>query len=217
MAASMDSSTPPIFSGDSRSLGRSLRTWRTLRRIKQEHAARLLGVSQATVSRWENGQAPPAPDEAQRLRSLLAARLDSAGDRVLARLVQQSAAPVHLVCDLTHRLLAASPAREAQFKVPTSQLLGASLWRCASPDIVAAEARLADLGWFGPQPPAVEFHTGARESDDLTILACHMRWVRLQLSDGSFVRLVESLPAPSTHAAPPASQSASACSEAHSR
>ena len=213
----MDPAAQPIFSGDSRSLGRSLRTWRTLRRIKQDHAAQLLGVSQATVSRWENGQAPPAPDEAMRLRSLLAARLDSAGDRVLARLVQQSAAPVHLVCDLTHRLLAASAAREAQFKVPTSQLLGSSLWRCASEDIVAAESRLAELGWFGPQPPAIEFHTGARESADLSILACHMRWVRLQLSDGSFVRLVESLDLPPAHAAPPPSQSASAPSEAHSR
>jgi transcriptional regulator with XRE-family HTH domain len=204
-----------ISSGDERALGRSLRTWRALRRVKQLHAAQLLGVSQATVSRWENGQSPPAPDESARLRALMAAQLDSAADRVLARLVCQSAVPVHLICDLTHRLLAASPAREAQFKVPTSQLMGSSLWRYASEDIVAAEARLAEHGWFGPSPPAIEFHTRARESDDLAILACDMRWVRFQLSDGSFARLVETVRAPRAHTAPPASQSASAVIESH--
>ena len=213
-----------ISSGDERALGRSLRSWRALRRIKQLHAAQLLGVSQATVSRWENGQSPPSLDEAQRLRTLMAARLDSAADRVLARLVQQSALPVHLICDLTHRLLAASPAREAQFKVATSQLMGASLWRYASDDIVAAEAQLADHGWFGSSPPAIEFHTRARESDALAILACDMRWVRFQLSDGSFVRLVETvaqLGGAPAHGAPPmtpsASQSASAEIESHCR
>jgi hypothetical protein len=146
---------------------------------------------------------------------LMAARLDSAADRVLARLVCQSAVPVHLICDLTHRLLAASPAREAQFKVPTSQLMGRSLWRYASEDIVAAEGRLADRGWFGPTPPAIEFRTRARDSDDLAILACDMRWVRFQLSDGSFVRLVETVGARQAHAAAPASQSASAVIESH--
>ena len=174
--------------------------------------------SQATVSRWENGQSPPSLDEAERLRTLMAVRLDSDADRVLARLVQQSAAPVHLICDLTHRLLAASPARELQFKVPTSQLMGVSLWRYASEDIVDAEGRLADHGWFGPTPPAIEFHTRARESDDLAILACDMRWVRFQLSDGSFVRLVESIGEVGgalPHARPPASQSAIAASESH--
>jgi len=213
-----------ISSGDERALGRSLRTWRALRRVKQLHAAQLLGVSQATVSRWENGQSPPSPDEAERLRTLMAARLDSDADRVLARLVRQSAAPVHLICDLTHRLLAASPAREAQFKVPTSQLMGTSLWRYASEDIVRAEGRLADHGWFGPTPPAIEFHTRERDSDALVILACDMRWVRFQLSDGSFVRLVETVAAPGrepAHQAPPGgasmSQSAIAAIDSHWR
>jgi len=207
-----------ISSGDDRALGQTLRTWRMLRRIKQLHAAQLLGVSQATLSRWENGQTPPAPAEAERLRTLMAARLDSAADRVLARLVCQSAMPVHLICDLTHRLLAASPAREAQFKVPASQLMGTSLWRYASDDIVVAESRLAELGWFGTSPPAVEFHTRARDSDDLVIFACDMRWVRFQLSNGSFVRLVETIGAPEAklaHATKPVNQSASSVMESH--
>ncbi|MES1162881.1 MAG: hypothetical protein ABUL50_07440, partial [Rhizobacter sp.] len=92
-----------------------------------------------------------------------------------------------------------------------------SLWRYASEDIVAAEARLADDGWCGPTPPAIEFHTRARDSDNLAILACDMRWVRFQLSDGSFVRLVETVAddQPPRHVAGPASQSASSDIESH--
>lgn len=186
-------SDPAIHSGDTRHLARSLRTWRALRRIKQEHAARLLQVSQPTLSRWENGRAAPDADEAQRLRLLLAAQLDSAADVMLGRLVRQSSEPVHLICDLTHRLLAASPLRQAQFHVPLADLLGRALWRYATEDIVRAEAKLAERGWYEPAPPEVSFDTGARHSDVLSILPCHMRWVRLQLSDGSHVRLVESI------------------------
>jgi transcriptional regulator with XRE-family HTH domain len=204
---------PELHCGDERALGRSLRTWRALRRIKQQHAAELLGVSQATVSRWENGQAPPDPGEAARLRTLMAARLDSAADFVLARLVQHSAEPVHLICDFTHRLLAASRAREAQFKVPTATLMGTPLWRYASEEIVVAEGRLAEHGWFEPGPPCIEFRTGGRDSDKLVIHPCDMRWVRFQLSDGSFVRLVESIRAHPHRSA--ASRSASAASESH--
>lgn len=187
----MTSLHPPLFSGDERQLGRSLRTWRAIRRIKQDHAAHLLGVSQATVSRWESAQAEPDAADAKALRELMAARLDSNADRMLGQLVRQSRHAVHLVCDMTHQLLAASPAREAQFKLPVSELLGRSLWRCATEEIVAAEGRLAALGWYEQAPPVVAFRTRRRESDELVILPCAMRWVRFQLSDGSFARLVE--------------------------
>lgn len=183
----------PIDSGDPRHLGRSLRTWRALRRVKQDLAAQWLQVSQPTLSRWENGRASPQPDEARRLRALLGARLDSAADHTLARLVRQSAGQAHLICDLTHRLLAASPQRERQFHLPLTQLLGRPLWPYASDEIVQAEGRLAEWGWYEAAPPEVEFRTGRRDSEALLIQPSSMRWVRLQLSDGSFVRLVETV------------------------
>ncbi|WP_422087597.1 helix-turn-helix domain-containing protein [Variovorax sp.] len=37
-------------------LGTALRRMRLLRSIKQTHFAQLMGVNQATVSRWERGQ-----------------------------------------------------------------------------------------------------------------------------------------------------------------
>lgn len=182
-----------IHSGDPRQIGRSLRRWRTLRRIKQTHAAELLGVSQATISRWESGRQAPDPEEQARLRGLMHARLDSAADRQLARLVEQSPTAVHLVCDLTHRLLAMSPGRERQCTLPRSELLGRSLWRYASPEIVAAESTLAALDWFGPAPPEVDLVTGPNHQTEVAIPPSRMRWVRFQLSDGSFARLTETI------------------------
>jgi transcriptional regulator with XRE-family HTH domain len=174
-------------------LGRSLRLWRALRRVKQAHAAELLRVSQAMVSRWEAGTLVPDAEEQARLRQLMSARLDSAGDHALARLVTESSASAHLVCDLTHRLLAASRGRSRDWDFRTPELLGVSLWRFATPEIQAAEAALTDDGWFEPEPPAVELDTGANGSPIVPIRQGRMRWTRLQLSDGAFVRLAETI------------------------
>ncbi|MFK5012172.1 hypothetical protein ACI4AC_27755, partial [Klebsiella pneumoniae] len=78
------------------------------------------------------------------LRNLLGAKLDSAADFALARLVERSAGRIHLVCDLSHRLLAASPRRTQGGGLSFADLHGRSLWRYATPEIVAAEARLGD-------------------------------------------------------------------------
>jgi transcriptional regulator with XRE-family HTH domain len=161
--------------------------------MKQAHAAELLGVSQTTISRWENGQQAPTPDEQSHIRRLMQARLDSASDRELARLVRTSGTDVHLICDLTHRLLALSPGRERCWTVPATDLVGTSLWRFASPEIVQAECHLPESGWYEPAPPALELETGANDSDVVRIRPSRLRWVRFQLSDGSFARLVETV------------------------
>jgi transcriptional regulator with XRE-family HTH domain len=182
-------------------LGRLLRGWRALRRIKQGHAAGLLGVSQPTVSRWENGVLAPTPDQEARLRALLAARPDGAADRELIRLVSASRQAVHLVCDLTHRLLAVSGPRAREWRVGEGELLGVSLWRYASDDIRAAEARLGELGWFAPAAPVVTVTTNANRSREVPIRPGRCEWVRFPLSDGSFARLVRTVPAEPVDAA----------------
>jgi len=178
---------------DTRQIGRSLRLWRSLRRLKQEAVAGLLGVSQTTVSRWESGQVTPALHEQQALRTLLGARLDSAADFALARMVTGAGTPMHLICDFSHRLLALSRPRERVCRVPASALIGRALWCYATPQIVAHEARLDELGWYEPGPAAVEFDTEAAVDQEMPIERSRMRWVRLQLSDGSFVRLTENV------------------------
>ena len=126
--------------------GRALRRWRRLRGVKQSHAAELFGVTQATLSRWERGCHRLPEPAVRKLARLLAAPLDSMADTGLRRLVESSALPVHLICDLSHRLLAASPSRFAQWTADAAGLHGTSLWRFATDEIRAAESRLGELG-----------------------------------------------------------------------
>ncbi|VFT17214.1 transcriptional regulator [Pseudomonas aeruginosa] len=128
----------------SSSLGPALRRWRLLHRVKQTHAAELLGVAQSTISRWESGTQALLVEERARLERLLGARLEAAADKALARLVEANPQPVHLICDLTHRLLACSPARAAQFGVPLGELLDRSLWPYCSEEILRQEATLEE-------------------------------------------------------------------------
>jgi transcriptional regulator with XRE-family HTH domain len=173
--------------------GRALRRWRRLRGIKQSHAAELFGVTQATLSRWERGH-HTLPDAAVRkLSRLLAAPLDSAGDAGLRRLVESSSLPVHLICDLSHRLLAASPARLAEWSAGEAELRGVSLWGFATDEIRLAEGRLGELGWYDDGVAQVSFWTGPNDSPVVTIDPGILVWERLQLSDGSLARLVTSL------------------------
>ncbi|MFR0692828.1 helix-turn-helix domain-containing protein [Enterobacterales bacterium AE_CKDN230030158-1A_HGKHYDSX7] len=175
-------------------IGSALRRWRQLHRIKQTHAAELFRVAQSTISRWESGAQDMEPEQRRQLETLLAARLSASADQALARLVGDSPRAMHLVCDLTHRLLACSASRAAEFSLPLTDLMGRSLWRYASEEIVRREAALDPLGWRDSlAPPALEFDSGANRSRIVPIRPGRCRWTRLQLSDGSAVRLVETL------------------------
>ena len=174
--------------------GIALRRWRLLHRVKQAHAAQLFNVTQSTISRWESGVQAIDPCAHQQLEQVLAARLDAAADQALARLVRESSRPVHLMCNLTHRLLACSPARAAQFASPVSELLGRSLWRFATPQIISKELSLDETGWREVSaPPAIEFVTGHNDSLVVPISQSGCRWTRIPLSDGTSARLVETL------------------------
>lgn len=165
-------------------LAASLRRWRALNRVKQSALADEMGVSQTTVSRWETGVLAPGTREEDRLMRLLAARPNSAADGALLDLVRNSPKPAHLMCDLTHRLFAASPARISGWRVGIDELAGKSLWRFASPGIAAGEAALDAFGWYAPLAPAVLVDTEYADFDELTIAAGRLRYTRMPLSDG---------------------------------
>ncbi|WP_370674712.1 helix-turn-helix domain-containing protein [Pleomorphomonas sp. PLEO] len=169
-----------------------LRHLRRLAGMKQLHLADLMGVTQPTVSRWENGTLPLTVEQTRALQTIFAARPDPAQDAALKRLVETSMAPVHLICDRTHRLLAASPARAADWHADIDDYLGRSLLIYASEEILAAEARLGDLGWHDGQLASLAFDTGANGDPDIPIRPGAMLWERVTLSDGSSGRLVTS-------------------------
>jgi transcriptional regulator with XRE-family HTH domain len=174
-------------------LGAALRRMRGLRRIKQSHVGEMLGVSQTTVSRWESGAARPDEAQAAALRRLLSAPLAPGHDAALRRLVETSSAPVHLICDLTHRLLAASPARAVEWRASASDFLGRPLFPYASPEIREHEARLEALGWYDLPEPRIVFDTGPNADPVMRILPGRMMWERVVLADGSVARLVTTL------------------------
>jgi hypothetical protein len=100
-----------------------------------------------------------------------------------------------LICDLSHRLLAASPARFAEWAADAAELRGVSLWGFATDEIRAAEGRLGELGWYDDGASQVSFWTGANDSPIVAIEPGILVWERLQLSDGTLARLVTSTPA----------------------
>lgn len=177
-------------------LGAMLRRWRRLHRVKQADLAERLGVTQSTVSRWEAGTQQIETVESGRIEALLAARFYTAADHMLAMLVRESPRPLHLICDLTHRLLACSQSRQEQFQLSPSELIGHSLWPYASEQVMAAETALAKSDWRdSPVTAPVEFQTGANSSTVVPIRPSLCRWTRLTLSDGTAARLVETLAA----------------------
>ncbi len=179
-------------------LGRTLRRMRRLRGLKQGHLADLLGVSQATVSRWETAGQAPSPQTRAALDRLMAT--PATADAALKRLVEASSLAVHLVCDLSHVLLAASPGRTARWRRAPSELIGRSMWAFASPEIQAMEARLPELGWRDASPPALAFRTGANDDAEVPIVPGLTLWERILLEDGREARLVTTLPHAPAHA-----------------
>jgi hypothetical protein len=113
-------------------------------------------------------------------------------------LVEGAAGAVHLICDDSHVLLAASPARTVGWR--RTDLGGCSLWPFASPEIAGAEARLAALGWRAGGCDAVTFATGPNAAIDVPIVAGLVLWERLRLEDGRAVRLVSTVAAAPAHA-----------------
>ena len=174
--------------------GPVLRRMRAVRRLKQQAVADLAGVTQTTVSRWGSGQLEPDDAQVRRLLRLLGPSEALAADHGLRRLVETSPLRVHLVCDITHRLLAASPAREAEWLADARDWEGRSLYRFATEEIRRAEARLDACGWFSGRVPGALFWTeSGAPGSAIRIQQGYCLWERLSLNDGSPVRLVTTL------------------------
>lgn len=177
-----------------RPLGQALRRWRALNRVKQGHAAELLGTAQSTISRWESGAHDMTSKQRAAVEALVGARLTSAGDAALARLIAQHGRGAHLICDQSHRLLALSSVRRREFGCNADDLMGKSLWHFITEKLAHVEAELEGVGWFDlASPPAIIAETGANESELVPIRAGRCRLTRMILSDGTAARLVETV------------------------
>ncbi len=179
----MKRSTPlPVF-------GARLRRVRTAVRLKQQGLADLLGVDQATVSRWESGcQTPEVDVQAKVFQALMPYRSD---DAALRRLVETSPECVHLVDEATHVCLAYSASRARDWKVGQRDMLGISLWQFATEEIQKAEEELDSSDWWSallPEPKL--FVTSQADDSHIRINAGQILWERVYLADGTPARLV---------------------------
>lgn len=170
------------------SFGQRLKRLRRVKALKQEAVAALAGVNQATVSRWERGSITPSEQTIQALWHALA--LAPSQDAALQRLVQHCTLPTHLITDIDHRLLVASPSRQRIWGIPETELLHTSLWRFATEDIAQAELQLGRNGWWeqeAPEPVVVQVRTA--QTVGLQIRRSTMVWERVWLANGLPARL----------------------------
>lgn len=176
-------------SSPDKEFGRLLRQWRRTSDIKQSRLADILGVTQATVSRWESGAQKPAPLHCDLIHQMMTRKRNFRLDHAIKRLVMHSSQRVHLIEDRSHRLLCASRPREHEWQRDCSALLGTSLWRFATPEIASAEKSLHDLGWHEDQTDHLTFENSRRDGDPMRIIDTYILWERFFLSDGTAVRL----------------------------
>lgn len=170
-----------------------LRRYRLLRGLKQAALAELLLVSQATISKWEKGDQVPSTERQVQFLNLLAAKPQWLNDTWLKRLVEGSSHRVHVICDLTHRLLVASPSRFEEWGCSPNDMFGEPLLHDAPSDIIDAEAMLGNMDMRRNflRPMVVE--TTGLTSGRYRVDAGHLLWEKIQIQDGSWVRLVTSL------------------------
>ncbi len=161
--------------------------------VKQSAVAERLGVSQGCVSRWESGAHRPDAAQRDRIIRLICASAGNDQDSALKRLVEGSQRPVHLICDATHQLLAASRGRAASWRTDISELIGRSLWPFASAEIEAAEAGLCERGWFERPWQNLELCTGSNGRSDVPVPPGLMLWETLPLADGRVGRLTTTI------------------------
>ncbi|AUG54900.1 helix-turn-helix domain-containing protein [Thalassospira marina] len=179
----------PDIADDITRFGQKLRHWRRTADIKQQRLADILGVTQATVSRWEKGVQSPAPFQQKLLCDMMTRNRNFRLDHALKRLVTQSSERVHLIEDRSHRLLCSSKPRQREWQRDDIGLLGQSLWRYATVEIAAAEKNLHHIGWHDDQADHVMFANSAREGAPMRIIDRYILWERFYLSDGRAVRL----------------------------
>lgn len=170
--------------------GAQIKRIRVLREMKQCTLSSLFGVSQSTVSKWENDTLEISNPHLEKLINLCTASIDSQLDQWICRLVENSKVPVHLMCEVSHVPLVASDKRIEEWGCELSDLLGRPLSTDLPNDIVTAEIQYREAIFNDPNLSTYHVETIGRQYGDYRINPAKMVWERVRLSGGEWARLV---------------------------
>lgn len=161
--------------------------------MKQGNFAHLFGVSQSTVSKWENGTLQLSTQQLKKLRSNFNAKLDPNYDQWLRRLIENSGIPVHLMCETSHFPLAASGPRLEEWGCDLNDMMDRPLSADLPEDIFEAEINFSNEIMNQPKLRYFKTETVGRKNGNYRINPAKMVWERTQLSGGEWVRVVTNL------------------------
>ena len=179
-----------ITCGDSDDWGPQLRRLRRLRALKQAALAELLGVDQATVSRWESGRQIPDLGMQRRLRDMMR-RTEPREEALLKHCINASVGYT-LLCDEQRTIRAASPSFCEIHGVAPSDIIGMSSLPAFTAELEQMLWIAIENGFFEGEVASVRvvsrFHSLSGDWRDLGGIVC---WTPVPLSDGRVLRRVD--------------------------
>lgn len=151
---------------------------------KQTTFAEMIGVDQATVSRWERGLQTPEPSMRKRLVELMRRRVPEL-DRL--QMISVEASPnLAIAFDRDFRVLAASEAAAALFGTTPGALVGEPLHDRSAPDLAWARERAEECGLWRGEVAAMRFVAGLSGADGTPRYA-RVAWTPVFVTSGDVV------------------------------
>jgi len=172
--------------------GGQLRRFRRLRALKQVALAELVGVDQATISRWESGRQSPDLAMQQRLRDLM--RRIEPGEEVLLKHWINASVGYTVLCDADRVIRAASPSYCSIHGLSSTEVLGLSTIPVFTAELEQALWLAVDRGFFEGDVASVTVvgRTNALSGRPRDIPGMSV-WTPVPLTDGRVLRRVDRL------------------------
>jgi len=180
-----------IIAGTDIDWAAQLRRFRRLRTIKQAALAEMLGVDQATVSRWEGGRQVPDLGIQRRLRALM----QGAGSRDEVMVVHWIAAAVGdtLLIDAARIARAASAEFCHRHGVPTAAIAGRAAAPLFSEEMETLWWQVVERGFFeGEIASATVVSRQHLLSGEQRDIPGRTLWTPIHLSSGEVLQRIDS-------------------------
>jgi transcriptional regulator with XRE-family HTH domain len=170
--------------------GGQLRRFRRLRSLKQTALAELIGVDQATISRWESGRQNPDLAMQHRLRDLMR-RIEPREEILLKHWINASVGYT-VLCDEDRIIRAASPSYCSIHGLSSADVLGLSSIPVFTAELERALWLAIDRGFFEGEVASatVVGRANALSGQSLDIPGMSV-WTPVPLTDGRVLRRVD--------------------------